>query len=293
MDKKVALQLRNDEPWREMAGMMARAGFKYVSMALSGDIRPLLDDNWREYVQEIDRVFKENGLRCVMTHAPYYHLLVSAEERDPKTELAMLRCIEATKMLGADICAVHPRSVIIPNMPREEAVDRARSLEENIISFKPLVDECERLGVKLGIENLMKYPHEHPWFYSYLVEDQVELIDKLNSDNVCGVWDFGHANLCDEDQAERIRKIGNRIKGTHIHNNNAIHDCHFPPFYPDPSAYYIRRSVNWDSVMAALKETGFDEYLTLEVIFHFNYSTEALIKYLYDNVCALDGILGR
>ena len=90
MDKKVALQLRNNEPWQEMSGMMARAGFKYVAMSF-GDERPLLEDNWREYVENIDRVFKGNGLKCVMTHAPYYHLLLSAEERDPKMELAMTR----------------------------------------------------------------------------------------------------------------------------------------------------------------------------------------------------------
>ena len=38
MDRKVALQLRNEEPWREMTGMMARAGFKYVAMSF-GDER--------------------------------------------------------------------------------------------------------------------------------------------------------------------------------------------------------------------------------------------------------------
>ena len=62
MDRKVALQLRNEEPWREMTGMMARAGFKYVAMSF-GDERPLLEDNWREYVSDIDRVFKEKGVK--------------------------------------------------------------------------------------------------------------------------------------------------------------------------------------------------------------------------------------
>ena len=57
MDKKVALQLRNDEPWREMAGMVARAGFKYVAMSF-GNERPLLDDNWRE---SIDSDYRKRG----------------------------------------------------------------------------------------------------------------------------------------------------------------------------------------------------------------------------------------
>ena len=292
MNRKVALQLRSNEPWKEIAEMMHRAGFKYVAMAFGDDEGHLLSDNWREYIEDMARVFAENDLKCVMTHAPYYSLLISAEQRDEKMELMMLRCIEATKMLGAEICVVHPRSFLIPGVPPVESCDRQRSLEENLIAFKPLVEACERFGVKLGIENLMKYPTPGlPPFYSYLVEDHIELIDRLNSKNVCGVWDFGHANLCDEDHPTRIRKLGNRIMGTHVHNNDAVNDNHYPPFYPAPTSYYVRRSVDWKSVMAALKDTGFDGYLTLEVVFHFGHSLEALIRYVYDNVCELDKML--
>lgn len=293
MGGKVALQLRTLEPWAEMAGMMHRAGFRYVSIAFGDDEDNLTSDNWREYVENIDRVLKQNELKCVMTHAPYYSLMISAEQRDEKMELAMLRTVEATRILGAEICAVHPRSVLLPGVPALEATDRARSLEENLIAFAPLVEACERLGVKLGVENLMKYVTNPglPPFYSYLVEDHIELIDKLNSESVCGVWDFGHANLCDEDHAERIRRIGGRIMGTHVHNNDAINDNHYPPFYPDASSYYVRRSIDWRAVMAALKDTGFDGYLTLETVFHFDFATEALVKYLYESVCALDDMV--
>lgn len=84
------------------------------------------------------------------------------------------------KILGAEICAVHPRSFLIPGVPPVESCDRERSFEENLISFKPLVEACERFGVKLGIENLMKYPNPGlPPFYSYLV-DHIKLIDSLN-----------------------------------------------------------------------------------------------------------------
>ena len=102
MDRKVALQLRTLEPWAEMAGMMHRAGFRYVSIAFGDDEDNLTSDNWREYVENIGRVLKQNELKCVMTHAPYYSLLISAEQREEKMELAMLRAVEATKILGAD-----------------------------------------------------------------------------------------------------------------------------------------------------------------------------------------------
>ncbi len=165
MDRKVALQLRNQEPWRETAKEMSKAGFEYVAFAF-GDERPLLQDNWRAYVRDVANVFAELGLKCVQTHAPYYSLLISAEKRDEAMETALLRSMEATRILGAEICAVHPRSFIKEGTPRETAVDRGRSLTENLFSFRPLVTECERLGVQLGIENLMKYPFAHPYLHT-------------------------------------------------------------------------------------------------------------------------------
>ena len=289
MGKKVALQIRCYEPWKETALTMQKCGFQYVSMVFDESF--LSADNWKEKVMEIDAFFKQCNLKCVMTHAPYYNLLLSAERRIETMETALLRSIEATNILGAEICAVHPRSYIIDGEPRDTAVDRKKSLHENIISFQSLVKECEKFGVLLGIENLMRYPYAHPYFYSWIAEDQVELIDKLNSKNVCAIWDFGHANLVDTDHAERIRTVGSRIKGTHVHNNDGIQDDHYPPFLPEPTSYYVRRTVDWHSVLSALKSTGFDGYLTLESIFPYQYPIEGYIRYLYDCICILDNIL--
>ena len=289
MDKKVALQLRSMEPWKETAKIMSDVGFKYVSMGLGEDT--MNGEDWKKNIDYIRETFEKYGLKCIQTHTPYYSLLSSAEKRDADMEKMLLRCMEATKMLGAEIAAVHPRSYLIDGEPRETAVDRECSLEENLISFRPLAEACEKHGVLLGIENLMRYPFEHPYFYSWIVEDHVELIDKLNSKNVCAIWDFGHANLVDADHAERIHTLGNRIKGTHVHNNDGIQDQHLPPFLPEPDSYYVRRSVDWYSVMAALKSTGFDGYLTLETIFPYKYPIEGYIRYLYDSVCLLDNIL--
>jgi sugar phosphate isomerase/epimerase len=181
MNRKVALQLRSDEPWKEIAEMMHRAGFGYVAMAFSDENEHLLQDDWQVYVRDMASVFKKNELKCVMTHAPYYSLMISAEQRDEKMELMMLRCIEATKMLGAEICAVHPRSFLIPGVPPVESCDRQRSLEENLIAFKPLVEalaEYARTG-NISADNLSalrRHRHlceelcatEHPADESYL-----------------------------------------------------------------------------------------------------------------------------
>ena len=291
MDRKVALQLRNTEPLDMMAKAMADAGFKYVAMAF-GDEKPMQSDDWEKHVYNAGDVFAKYGLKCIQTHAPYYDLMISAEERDENFETALCRSIEATRMLGAEICAVHPRSVIIDKRPVEYIVDRERSLEENIKSFKPLVELCEKNDVLLGIENLMTYPFVvMPDFYSCIAEDHCAMIDALDSDHVAAIWDFGHANLVDTDHAERIKTLGSRIKGTHVHNNGAKEDTHLPPFMPPRNVHYVRRTVDWNSVLAALRATGYDGYLTLETVVNLDHSVGPYVKYLYDSVCELESIL--
>lgn len=292
MNKKVAIQLQHDDRWREMIKIAGESGFKFVAMGF-GSSKCFHSDGWKGEVERICDELEKNGLKCVQTHAPYYDLLLSAEKRDEDMEKALKRSMEATKMLGSDICAVHPRSYIIDGAPRETAVDRKRSLEENLASFRPLAEECEKHGVLLGIENLMRYPFAHPWFYSWIAADHAELIDELKSKSVCAIWDFGHANLIEDDHAERILKLGSRIKGTHVHNNDGIEDDHFPPFIPDPTAYYVRHSVDWYAVLKALKSTGFDGYLTLEPCYNYAYPIDFHIKYLYESVCALDDIMQK
>lgn len=292
MEKKIALQLKafKGDDFKELIKTAASAGFKYFSIGLT-DINPLLDSDWKDYIIDIKKTLDENGLKCIQTHAPYYNLLISAEVSDSDIDLATIRSIEATKMLGADLIAVHPRSFIIPDMPRETAVDRKMSLEENIKSFIPLVKEGEKLGVLIGIENLMKYPTQYPYFYSWIVDDQIELIDSLNSKNACAIWDFGHANLIKEDNhADRIEKLGSRIKGTHVHNNDGREDMHLPPFLP-PKDYYTRCSVDWNSTLSALSKTGYDGYLTLEVVYNVEHCLKEYFEYSYHSVSKLYEIL--
>ena len=179
--KKVAIQLQHDEHLPEMIRIARESGFEYVAIGF-GSSKCFHFEGWEKEVSSIRGELEKNGLKCVMTHAPYYNLFISAEKRDPIMEKALFSCVGATKMLGADICAVHPRSFIKDGEPRETAVDRERSFKENVISFRPLVDEGEKKGVSVGIENLMRYPYAHPYFYSWIAEDQVRLIDEFKSD---------------------------------------------------------------------------------------------------------------
>lgn len=291
--KKIAIQLIYGTHWRELIDATAEAGFSYVAIAF-GEPDVFQKDDWRDRVREVRDALDSRGLRTIMTHAPYYDLFITAETLDPAMERGLFRAIEATEILGAPLCAVHPRTAFFGGEAHGDlkaCVDVKKSLECNAANLAPLVKEAEKRGVLLGIENLMQYPNCPIPFYSCNDTDHIELIEKLHSDNVCAVWDFGHANLGNPDQASSIRRLGGRIQGTHVHNNDGIQDEHFPPFIPSSTAHYIRRTVDWRNTLSALKATGYTGYLTLEPAIDHNYPIKAHIRYLYESVSALDDIM--
>mgnify|MGYP003326971834 CR=1 FL=1 len=53
MNKKVALQIRCYEPWKETAIAMQKCGFQYVSMVMDENF--LLADDWREKAKEVEK----------------------------------------------------------------------------------------------------------------------------------------------------------------------------------------------------------------------------------------------
>ena len=288
MERKVALQIGNTLRMEALFQAMSEVGFRYVAVAL-GDKTPLLDAGWEKYVAGIEALLEKYNLKCVQTHSPYYSLMLSAEHRTEEMDTALLRAVKATKMLGAEICAVHPRSVINDPDGFEDSIDRARSLQENITAFAPLVEQCEKDGTYLGIENLPKWPNDGTYFYSWIAEDHRDVIDALGSKHAVAVWDFGHANMIETDHVQRIQTLGSRIKGSHVHANNALNDQHLPPFIT-PEALGAR-PVDWKSVLPALKATGYDGYLTLETHIYDGYPAAPLIRYLYESVCELENIM--
>ena len=249
----------------------------------------LTQNNYQKEIDVIASELEKNNLKCIMTHTPYYDLRISAEIIDENMEKALLRCMKATTYLGAKISAIHPRSVFLGNspydesvLPYEESVDTKKSFELNYKYMLPLAEEIAKGGGMLGVENLMQYPRWKVPFYSCNTKDHVRLVDSLKDFNACAIWDFGHSNLVRHDRSNAIRELGSRIKGTHLHNNFSMDDEHLPPSIGN---------IDWNSTLSALKEQGYNGYLTLEVNYNYNFGINSFIKHLYDCVIKLNDVM--
>lgn len=262
-----ALQIQYDEYFDLALDCAARAGFRNISLGF-GSSDCFHHEDWEKRVAEIDRKLAARGLCCLQTHLPYYSLLIDAQEIDPAMDTAMRRCLRAGRLLGASWNVYHARtSLKNNNSPR-----RSLALAKEAVA--PLAETAHREGTGLALENLPVFPGMYDKrFFTSDYEDLCALSDHFSSEFVAVCWDFGHAHLMKFDQPQAIRTVGSRIKATHVHNNGQIEDDHYLP---------SQGSMPWPAVMAALRDTGFDGALTLEINYTGSPYLESFFRHALD-----------
>ena len=293
MEKKAALQVQHDGQWERILEIAADCGFRYVSMGF-GSSRCFHCEDWMEETEKIRARLDALGLRCVMTHAPYYDLRISADFLDDAMETALLRCVKATAMLGGEIMAIHPRGYYRDENPVPENgfYGNGKEIPEqsyacNIRNLRPLVAEAIRCGCRVGVENLPVFPGWAMTFCSHDPDIHKRLIDDLDPAGVCGVWDFGHAALTHgTNSAAVLSTFGSRICGTHVHDNDYTGDHHWTP---------LTGTIDWSAEMAALAGNGYEGYLTMELVYEHLYNDPAalrdFVRTAYENCCSLEEMM--
>ncbi len=281
-NRKVAITVRYDSLREETMHLAEQAGFKYVCMGF-GEADIFTHDGWEKQISDIVSELERYHLECADVHLPVYDLRDSGEITDPVIDRSILRCVRAAKMLGANVCAYHSRSHFIDGK-WGAPLDLDASLKDNITALAPIVEEAEKQNVIIGVENMppAMYPDHKDDLYSDMPEELVDMISAFESSHICALWDTGHAHLTDRDQADQVRYLGKRIKATHIHNNMRDYDMHYPP---------SMGNIDWQSVMKAFRDIGYDGYLTLESSYYHGAISDAYVRHLYDCICRLDDML--
>ncbi len=138
------------------------------------------------------------------------------------------------------------------NLSPEERM--ARRLE----AVRILRDHAKGTGVTICLENLGSVPATHT------VQQLNAIIDQVGGDlGIC--LDTGHLHLTNglgqtaQSHREFILGAGERLKAMHITENNGKNDVHQMP-------YSARTGVNWQEVVAAVKETGYNGLFNLEIL---------------------------
>ena len=209
--------------------------------------------DWEDRIHHIADTAAELGITFVQSHIPFYNFYLKPAGTPDDIDEIVDRSIISAGILGAPWTVAHPATALGNSMPF------IVSKQVNLEYFKRRLEVCEKHHVGLAIENMADFEGggRNRWYCAH-VEELCDLIDTLNQNTglVGACWDFGHANLVYADQKDCLRMLGNRLKVTHVHDNNGTGDDHLSPF---------RGTVNWPDIMHTLAEIGYAHDFSFEV----------------------------
>ncbi|MBQ8162746.1 MAG: sugar phosphate isomerase/epimerase [Clostridia bacterium] len=191
------------------------------------------------YARKLRKIGEDNGIICNQSHAPF-------PSRVPKIYEKLKTAIECTAEAGGNICIIHP--------------DNNEAPEENAQMYFELLPFARDCGVKIATENMWNWDNEKgkvAFAACSTPESFNAHLDAVNDEFFVACLDIGHAEMRDigTSAVEMIYALGDRLKALHVHDTDRIGDNHQIPF---------SMKIDFDAVIKALKDIGYDGYLTLE-----------------------------
>lgn len=243
--------------------LIKEAGFDGIDYSFywTKEGSPILGDAYEQYAETVRKCLDEHGLVCNQAHAPFELRYGEKFDASEPHYLEIIRSIKAASILGAENIIVH--SIEVPLSENFE--------EYNIQFYKSLEPYCEKYSVRVAVENLFSYNGKTKSYFGRLHTPQLlcDFIKKLNSPWFVACLDVGHAAITGTEPEDFIMEMDSGLlKALHIQDTDYFSDCHVLPFMG---------SLNWDSIISALKKTNYCGELTFEVFRFLKRQPNAMI----------------
>ncbi|MHA1363259.1 MAG: sugar phosphate isomerase/epimerase family protein [Candidatus Freyarchaeota archaeon] len=240
------------------------ANYGYSSIEIWADVPQKWSGNYSEREQrELRETLESFGFESSV-HAPIWDInLASHIAGFRRVSIEQVKwSIDLARNLGSRLVTLHPG-----HMPPYPFISSLReSGKKNFLdSLQTLLDYSAETGVPIGLENL-------PLGLSFCYTLD-ELIDYVNSfENLRVTLDVPHAYVIgkflqlidkkkaatppEDEIAEAIRKLGNRIINIHLHDNDGSWDQHKVPG---------EGTIDFKPIVEAMKEINYNHLITLEI----------------------------
>jgi len=237
--------------------ILSKSKFNNINLGFT-DIQNLLDGDIN--LEPIANKCKELKLVSNTGHAPiHWPFFFNDYYNRPDRELLekrIIKSIEFSKLFNIKWLVIHVGTYLDEN----GKYDIEKSIEYNKKYLNEFVKLAYKNGIKIAIENGTQMEEDTTPY----VDELIKIVDYFNSEyqkEVLGIcFDFGHANVGKLNICEEIKKIGKRLKVTHIHDNFGKDDHNFP----------YNGTINWNLAMKALKEIEYKGELNLEIRYNSN-----------------------
>lgn len=183
-----------------------------------------------------------------------------------KADHILQRQLFAAAALGIDTVLVVPGSVGVDFIPGGEVVPYADAWIRARRFISNALPQAEKLNVTIGIENVWNKFLTSP-------REMAEFVDSFSSDRVGAWFDVGNS-LANGYPEHWIALLGSRIKRVHFKDyRRAVGTT-------DGFVDLLSGDVNWPAVMSALRTTGYNNWVSAEMIPpvpFYKYAPEVLI----------------
>lgn len=264
-------------PFLDGVERIINAGFKnldYNFLDMIDYPNPFLSDNYKEWMYECRDFVEKRGAKWVQAHS----VATGAKKDFDKFVEDQKRSIECCSYLGVEWTVHHHIS-----NPKYTTGSSMSPLDFNLKMFDELLKIAEKYKVGIAIENNTTFPFFEGNHVEESTENLITLVDKLGSEFVGICWDVGHANINAiyknsqhlADQSEQLRMVGDRLKATHVHDNNAKRLAYCPellysevtfnphPVFDEHIQPYLG-TIDWNDVIKGLDDIKYSHYFTYE-----------------------------
>lgn len=242
---KIGVMNHPAKPLYEQIISFGKAGFDFLDLTIEGPNAVNIDTE--KMLPALDR-YNMSVTGHTDPCLPWAYPIKSVQKACLKE---FERCAGIFSALGARIMNIHPCYFCPPAM-------RHTLVELNIAALNPIVEMAASYGLTVVIENF-KSPFDRVSTFQAIFHEVSGLGLHL---------DFGHANLGKDGHEMFCRQLGQYIEHVHFSDNRSAADDHMPLGVGN---------INWKNAVNALKATGYDGTITLEV---FCDDPQMLGKYL-------------
>jgi sugar phosphate isomerase/epimerase len=188
---------------------------------------------------------------------PYFEPSLISPNARHRTDRVRLICktLNFAKAIGASNISI-TTGRMLGGMPPAKAADQLAE------SLKPILDYADRAGVNIGIEC-------EPGLYLEYITELKEWIDRLDHPRFGANLDIGHSQVIGESIPDVIRTLNDRIWNLHIEDILGRKHYHLIPG---------EGTLDWKTLNSALREIGYQRYLTVELYTHWANPHEAAEK---------------
>lgn len=248
------------------------AGFEAVELNLSGVLNM---ESSEEEIKNIAEKVRKNGLEIssLLTGGFWQYPLTSDDpEKRQMGEKLLTKSLEICKYLETDALLVVP-GVVGPLFSGDERVRYDIAYKRSQESIKKAVEIAEKNKVYICVENVW-----NKFLLSPL--EMKSFVEEIGSEYVGVYFDVGNILIIGYPE-DWIRILGEKIKRIHLKDfklsvGNISGFCNL-----------LEGDVNWPEVMKALKEVGYESYLTAEygpykyfpetIIYHISLAIEKIM----------------